>query len=132
MPLRVYYATSVRGAGRDLEATRRAIQTIKEMGHVALTEHLAGSDESLSDRQVYQRDMSLLEQADLLIADVTFPSLGVGFEICKAIQLGKPVYLIAREGVRVSKLIAGVAEVRRYSSLEEMSALIEDILTSFA
>ncbi len=131
MPLKVYYAASVRGAGRDLEATRKAIQTIKEAGHVALTEHLAGSSESLSDQQVYQRDMRLLEQADLLIADVTFPSLGVGFEICKAIQLNKPVYLVAREGVKVSKLIAGITDVKRYSSLEEMSSIIKDILTSF-
>ncbi len=133
MALKVYYATSVRGAGRDLDATRKAIETIRELGHIPLTEHLAEEkvDKPLTDREVYERDMSLLKQADLLIADVTFPSLGVGYEICEALHQGKPIYLIAREGVRISKLVAGISQVRRYSDLEELASLIRQILSSF-
>ncbi len=129
--LKVYFAASVRGAGRDVEAIKRAIDTIEEMGHVPLTAHLARGGEDLSDEEVYRRDMSLLKEADLLIAEVTFPSLGVGFEICEALHLKKPIFLVAREGVKVSKLVAGVAEVRRYSTLEGLSEIIRDILTSF-
>ncbi|MDK2383492.1 MAG: deoxyribonucleoside 5'-monophosphate N-glycosidase, partial [Candidatus Korarchaeota archaeon] len=43
----------------------------------------------------------------ILLADVTYPSLGVGYEICEALKRGKEVIAFYRKGVKVSKLISG-------------------------
>ena len=42
-----------------------------------------------------------------MIAEVSTPSLGVGYEYALAVQLGKPVLCVYRSGVRLSKMITG-------------------------
>lgn len=45
----------------------------------------------MSEQEIYRRDISLLKENDCLIAEVTVPSIGVGYEICRALEVGLPV-----------------------------------------
>ena len=69
---------------------------LKHYGQV-LTEHLGNDqeieskDRILTDVQIHDRDMEWIRESDLVVAEVTIPSLGVGYEIGRAIELGKPV-----------------------------------------
>jgi 2'-deoxynucleoside 5'-phosphate N-hydrolase len=54
---------------------------------------------------------------------VSTPSHGVGFEVAYAIGLGKPVLCLAREGVPVSKMIAGCPELTTVRYADESAAL---------
>jgi len=106
----VYFATSIRGAGSDLELAREVISILKDEGHDVVNEeiYLPGSpDETADDSYVFERDMKMLGEADILLADVTHPSLGVGYEICEALRRGKEVIAFYRRGTKVSKLISG-------------------------
>lgn len=101
-----------------------------------LTEHVGAPrvETVLGDAGVHDRDLEWLRQADVLVAEVTTPSLGVGYEIALAESWGKPILCLFRpsEGRRLSAMIAGAGGVRveEYAELEEAEALVADFMRS--
>ena len=93
--MKIYFAGSIRG-GRDEEDNyMELIHHLATFGEV-LTEHVGskGIDKSElinSDQYIYQRDIDWLKKSDVMVADVTVPSLGVGYEIGFAEQLNIPI-----------------------------------------
>lgn len=87
------------------------IEVLRKFGDV-LTEHIA--DETLSsfgetdtkDGDIYQRDISWLREADLVVAEVSTPSLGVGYEIGVSESMGKKILCLYRVG-NISAMICG-------------------------
>ena len=132
--MNIYFCGSIRG-GRDLASTyAEMIAMLGSYGRV-LTEHL-GSDEVieakdrvLSDKEIHDRDLQWIVESDLLVAEVTVPSLGVGYEIGRAIEMGKPVFCLFKQGSEysISAMIAGSdkVEMKYYQSLEEVKDLFE-------
>jgi nucleoside 2-deoxyribosyltransferase len=51
--------------------------------------------------------MAWIRACDALIAEVSTPSHGVGYEVAFALSLGKPVLCCYKEGQPVSKMITG-------------------------
>ncbi len=79
-----------------------------------LTEHLGsaaimGCGEKLDSHVIFNRDMGWLRKADVLVAEVTTPSLGVGYEIAAAVSLGIRVICIWQTSAapRISAMIVG-------------------------
>jgi hypothetical protein len=58
-------------------------------------------------REVFERDSNWVRDCEAMIAEVSTPSLGVGYEYALAVQLGKPVLCAHRSGLRISKMITG-------------------------
>ncbi len=83
----------------------------------------------MTDREIFERDMDWLSSSGFVVAEVTSASLGVGFEIASALAMQKKVLCLYRvkEGKRLSAMIAGCPglEVREYSQLEEIGAVLE-------
>ena len=134
----IYFAGSIRG-GRDDHALYFEIVKLLGQYGTVLTEHvgdetLQSVGESLSDRLIYERDIEWLKSSDCLIAEVTTPSLGVGFEIGKATEWGKQVLCIFRpgEGRLLSAMIAGSKDVtvKEYESLADLKDIFVDFFTS--
>ena len=98
--MKVYFAGSIRGGEPDREWFQQLIQYIKQYGRV-MTEHsfdFSYEDEiKKDDTWIYSTDMGWLRESDALIAEVTAPSLGVGYEIAKAEEWGKPILLLYRD-----------------------------------
>ena len=46
-------------------------------------QHSPETDASISDKWIHDRDVEWLHEADVVVAEVTQPSLGVGYEIGK-------------------------------------------------
>ncbi len=65
----------------------------------------------VSPREVYERDIRWIQECDLVIAEVSTPSHGVGYEIAYALNLGKRVLCLYRKGERVSKMITGNSDL---------------------
>lgn len=112
---KIYFCGSIRG-GRELAQTYRVIIGMMQPFGRVLTEHL-GSDEEieqkdrvLSDREIHDRDLAWIIESDMLVAEVTLPSLGVGYEIGRAVEMGKPVLCLFNTGARktLSAMIAGI------------------------
>jgi len=84
--MRIYLACTVRGDRGAIAALRSLAAALAERGHTILTTHLLedgvdAAEAALSARAVYERDMSWLESCDLLVADASGSSYGVGFEV---------------------------------------------------
>lgn len=136
MGLMIYFAGSIRGGREDGELYTRLIRHLKRYGSV-LTEHvgdvaLLADEQSMSEEAIFDRDMHWLAMADFVVAEVSMPSLGVGFEIATAQAMNKPVCCLYRTGVgkRLSAMIAGNREINVFSYATADEA--EDIMTGFA
>jgi len=98
-----------------------------------LTEHVGDSGlsqlgEDGDDREIHDRDIEWLREADCLVAEVTTPSLGVGYEVGRASEWGKPVLCLFRRssGRARSAMIAGsgALTLREYESAAELGEIL--------
>lgn len=110
--MNIYFACSITG-GREFESVYQDIvRALEGNGHQVPTAHLAESgvtsaEAALPPGEVYERDAAWIRACDALIAEVSVPSHGVGYEIGYALGLGKPVLALCQEGRKLSKMISG-------------------------
>ena len=132
--MNIYFAGSIRG-GRDNQGMYfEIISILKQYGNV-FTEHIGSAELSplgereLEDTYIYERDMYWLRQADILVADVSIPSTGVGYEIGFAENLGKKILCLYREGSpqKISGMINGNTNltIRVYKDKEGLEQILE-------
>lgn len=110
--MEIYFSCSITGGRQDQAIYERMVDFLDSKGHQVLTAHLSRADvleaETAADAaQVYERDVDWVRQCAALVAEVSTPSHGVGYEIALALQLNKPVLCCYRKGCRVSKMILG-------------------------
>jgi nucleoside 2-deoxyribosyltransferase len=96
--MKIYFAGSIRGGRVDAQLYRRIIDHMKALGHIVLTEHVGSSNLCLdeqghTDAAIYQQDTAWLRESDIVVAECTCPSLGVGYEMAYAERHGKPVHI---------------------------------------
>ena len=136
--MNIYFACSITG-GRAFEtAYQEFTRILLEDGHEVPTAHLAGSnvmvlEKVIDPREVYERDVAWIRACDALIAEVSAPSHGVGYEIGFALEQGKPVLCLAQTNLAVSKMITGnshpALQMKYYQNAEEGIALIRAFLS---
>jgi len=126
--MNIYFSGSIRGGRQDQELYHFLIEELKKYGTV-LTEHI-GSETiggSKIDRQIHEMDMGWLRESDIVIAEVSTPSLGVGYEIGRAVELGHRVVCIwkAEESRNVSAMVKGSPDLEKfvYDSPEEAAQI---------
>lgn len=109
----IYFAGAIRG-GRDDAVLYSEIASLLQQYGAVLTEHISDTTltptgEIMDDTLIHDRDLAWLAESDFLVAEVTTPSLGVGYEIGKATEWGKPVLCLFRpdSGKTLSAMIAG-------------------------
>ena len=98
-----YFCGSIRGGLSDTKIYHELIKTIKEFGE-CLTEHVGQleylDNETLSDKEIWKRDMEMLKASRIVIAEVTVPSIGVGYELGIAESLKIPTLVLYRNNSR--------------------------------
>jgi len=128
----VFFSGSIRGGRSDVALYAELIDVVEQYGTV-LTEHVGQEDveeseaeAGLTDADIYEQDLSWLEQADAVVAEVTTPSLGVGYEIGRAVAWGKPVLALYRPDADhdLSAMVRGNDAVRvlEYRTPDEVEA----------
>jgi 2'-deoxynucleoside 5'-phosphate N-hydrolase len=135
--MKIYFSGSISG-GRAHEAIyRHLVAHLQVRGHDVLSAHVADpvaleAEKDLPPREVFARDSDWVRDCEAMIAEVSTPSLGVGYEYALAVQLGKPVLCVYRSGVRLSKMITGNPApnlgVAAYSSEAELDGIIDKFL----
>ncbi len=136
--MQIYFAGSIRGGRSDQGLYLSIIELLKTYGTV-FTEHIGDKALSIrgedgpSDQSIYARDMEWLMSADVVVAEVTQPSLGVGYELGRAEGV-KPVLCLYREqeGKRLSAMVAGNKNlvVEQYRALEDLKEIFERFFNS--
>ena len=102
--MNIYFAGSIRGGRKDRRLYLEIIQYLKDYGDV-LTEHIGDENidsegEDVNDQYIHDRDMDWLMSSDIMVAEVTNPSLGVGYEIGRAVENDKKIICLFRSGER--------------------------------
>jgi nucleoside 2-deoxyribosyltransferase len=136
----LYFSCSLTGGRQDQPVYAAMVAHLQALGHRVLTAHLAlesvgAGDNALSPEAVFKRDTAWLRACDAVIAEVSTPSHGVGFEIAYALERGRSVLCLALEGVRVSKMLTGIRqpgfEFRTYATEPEALAHLEIFLGGY-
>ena len=135
--MNVYFACSITG-GREFESVFQAITgTLLADGHEVPTAHLAdpgakAREGAVNPGEVFERDTSWIRGCDALVAEVSTPSHGVGFEVAYALNLNKAVLCVFREGQNISKMLTGNShpqlQVMSYHDPEGAVAIIRSFL----
>lgn len=135
--MKIYYSVAIRSRSisEPLVNVYSQISILESLGHQVLTKKLllaslsadsrdVKSLEKKSDEEIYCQDQELLRDCDVMIAEVSSPSLGVGIMIANALHLQKPVLTIYTIDARknpdfsLSAMIRGDQRIiiRRYST----------------
>ncbi|XP_016068151.1 PREDICTED: 2'-deoxynucleoside 5'-phosphate N-hydrolase 1, partial [Miniopterus natalensis] len=104
-------------------------------GGVALTSFpsITGEEAAGGDRLIHERDLAWLQQADLVVAEVTQPSLGVGYELGRAVALNKRILCLFRpqSGRVLSAMIRGAADGSRFQVWDYEEGEVEAMLDRY-
>lgn len=128
----IYFAGSIRGGRDDQHIYKQIIEVLKTFGTV-VTEHVGDADltlggENAPDHVIHDRDIEWLRNADVLVAEVTAPSLGVGYEIGRAVEWGKRIICLHRPSHdrKLSGMIAGSpgVTVLEYKQVDDLRDLL--------
>ena len=81
------------------------------------------------DGDNYKHDRDFYKEIDLVIAEVSYPSTGLGIELGFLYDDNKPIYCIHKDDKTISSSINAVANyIYAYSNLDEMLELITKIV----
>lgn len=135
--MNIYFSCSITGGRQDQQAYQAIVEALQAGGHEVPTAILSSADVMsletvVAPADVYQRDVNWVKGCDVLIAEVSTPSHGVGYEIALALLLAKPVLCLYQNGRRVSKMITGNdspgLEVTAYEDLDEAVQQVNSFL----
>ena len=141
MPVTIYFAGAISGGRGDVRHYRAIVESLARAGHHVLagavaSEEVGEEGEALDPAAICTRDLRWVEEADVLVAEVSTPSTGVGYEIAAArYRYAKPVICLYRPGVtqRCSAMVAGDAgiELITYAETPEMLVRLQAALEKY-
>jgi len=83
-------------------------------------------------QEIYEKDANWVEESDCVIADITVPSIGVGYEICHAVKHKKPVLCVYQEGANASAMVlgnsTGYVTAKSYSDKKQLEEILLEFL----
>lgn len=140
--MHIYFACAIVGGRQDEPVYRQIVQALLDDGHHVPTAGNAGLqvgsglEPDMAAADVYSRDTGWIDDSHTLIAEVSTPSHGVGYEIGYALEHNKPVLCIFRRGVRVSKMITGNnmpgLQVADYGDANEAIQIVRNFLANLS
>lgn len=140
--MKIYFAGSIKGGREKQEQYKELIRYIGSFGQV-LTEHVGNENVNIEveekfslkeDEHVYIRDVKWIDECDVVVAEVSIPSLGVGYEIAYAESKNKEIICLYDNNSEksLSYMLSGNSklEIIRYNSLEEVKVILGNYLNT--
>jgi hypothetical protein len=135
--MKIYFAASIRGGRNDVAIYEQLIKHLKQYGEV-LTEHVGDpgyvSPAKEHDEILHHENLEKLLSSDVIVAEVSTPSLGVGYELGRAAADKKRVLcLYCPDATKIlSGMIAGCPDlpVTEYKTVDEAKKIIDDFFTN--
>ncbi len=151
--MKIYFCGSMTGGRVDLDIYKEIISFLKNIGTV-LTEHVVYDEKTLltddgtflennnhiTENYIYERDMKWIKESDVVIAEVSTPSLGVGYEIKAAEELGKPIicFFKKNDGKGLAKKLSPIVKgdknlkIVEYENMLQIKEHIKTFLSDFS
>jgi len=101
--MNIYFSCSITGGRQDEHMYKVIVEYLQAQRHEVPTAILASpkvmeEEVVIPPMDVYQRDVAWVQGCQLLIAEISTPSHGVGYEIALALSLEKPVLCLYHDG----------------------------------
>src|SRR4051794_15767048 len=102
LPLTIYFSGSISGGRVDVAHYRRIVDALQAAGRRVLSGSVAAAEigdegDALGAQAIFDRDLQWIAGSDVLVAEVSVPSTGVGYEIAAArYRYGIPVICLYR------------------------------------
>lgn len=139
--LTIYFAGAISGGRGDVAHYRQIVAALERDGHRVLAGAVAaeqvGSDgERIESAAIFDRDMGWIADADVLVAEVSVPSTGVGYEIATArYRRGTPVICLYRPAYtkRCTAMVSGDRgiDLIEYDDAAEMLSRLRSALAKY-
>lgn len=133
--MKIYFSAAI-SAGRERQPLyARMVAFMQAHGHDVLSAHVAHAEVLHAEAQrtpqeIYTRDMQMVGACAVMIAEVSRPSLGVGYEIATALQLHKPVLCLCDKEIFLTRMLTGNTDTNLqivfYSTDEEWQNAISN------
>jgi 2'-deoxynucleoside 5'-phosphate N-hydrolase len=137
--INIYFSCSITGGRGDQPVYQALVEAMLAWGHEIPTAHLSSTavtqlETTIEADLVYQRDTDWVKGCDVVVAEVSTPSHGVGYEIALAVTLGKPVLCCYQAGKKVSKMLLGNPHVvlAPYETSNQAVEAVEKFLSTVA
>lgn len=134
--MNIYFAGAIRGGREKVNDYVKIVNKLQEIGNV-LTTHVADTnlsnkgENNLSLKEIYDRDVEWLKSSELIVAEISIPSLGIGYELGLAESLGKKVICLydINSDKTLSAMIGGNDnfEIVKYNSIDEVLEYLEKL-----
>lgn len=133
---KVYFACSIRGGRDDADVYKKIVDFLssrsKLLTEIFADQKLTSMGMNKPNKDIFKTDIEWIKQSDILIAEVSNPSLGVGYEIAKAEELGIPILCLYRTqpNKKLSAMIAGnpKIQVEEYKDIKDVFKKINNFL----
>lgn len=135
--MNIYFSGSIAGGRDKVSDYAKIVEILNEYGNI-LTMHVADSklgkiEKGITSEEIYQRDINWLKESDIVFAEITIPSLGVGYELSYAENRNIPVICMYEKNINVSRMITGNKNFIQipYEKVEELREKIQEIMKEF-
>lgn len=138
---KIYFCGSIRAGRGDVDLYGRIVEMLKKYGTVLTpfvadpnVTHLGSNEgEAKTDPEIHDRDMRLLTECDAIVAEVTQPSLGVGYEIGRGVAMQKKILCLYRPqpDKRLSAMIRGAEKEGVFVTQDYEEENLPSILDDF-
>ena len=132
--MKIYFSGSMTGAPPDSKLYEQIIAELSKYGKV-LTEHISDGPtdyvDPTEDTTIYETDMAWLMDCDIVFADVSYPSIGVGYEIGVAEALEKPIICAYKKDSKFKRSAMLGSEHIQHVTYLEFEDLAEQIEVLF-
>jgi nucleoside 2-deoxyribosyltransferase len=135
--MKIYFTASIVGKKHYLANYEKIVAYLKNKGQEVTSDHILKTteneirfEEKEERLKFHEKLEGWIKSCDVVIAETSFPSISVGYEISVAIHLGKPILVLYSEGHPPS-LLAHHREdnliCEKYST-DTLCEIIEDFL----
>lgn len=112
MMMKIYFTGALSGKPRYLENFQAIVSHLKARGNKVFSEHILTEGKEKQVRQqtaedrenVYKDLFNKIRASDLVVAEISTPSVSIGHEITNALEMSKPVIIMHVPGESSSLL----------------------------
>lgn len=137
--INVHLIASKSNVSEDIESLRSISRVIANKGHHIVRDWVESAySRQIDDKgtpvdwmQIYTSNLETIAKADVIIAETSYNSFGVGYQVAVAVQQKKPTLLLRHEGVEADAFATGIVDswVQRVTYNEEsIDSAIEKFL----
>ncbi len=110
--MNVYFTASIVGKRQYVKQYEAIVSLIRAKGYIVTADHILHTTESQIHLETREQRLTFhkqlkewIQECDAMVAEVSFPSISVGYEISLAIQNRKPILLLYSNGAPPSLFI---------------------------